>query len=343
MPDKLNEIELQKLLRNYLSEPSLHFVTESGKRVQILSMGEHNVHEGPDFKDAAILIEGNIAVGDIEYHFRESEWNAHGHSGDPLYSNVILHIVSQKAEKSISGLETLLIELDKFENAKKPRPQQLLPDAMEDLQHFALIRLLRKASEAKKVIEEKGLESALLFELNKFLDRYSTRRRRPVYTPAQLDELPNAVKNSHIWTFLGEVRQRKNIDIVTALQAIIKHAISGEGPHLRRELVLNCILPIAICVAAKQARLDIFVWFWSAKSLHDYGVLTRKFPDFSQEYLWQQQGLLEYQRMYGNKKNIVAEALRNYGFADILDFYKFGSTDFDFFEENTSDIEELDN
>jgi len=336
----MDELNLQQRLRQFLSDPSLRFETVAGKHIQVLSIGEHNRYEGPDFKDSAILIDGNISVGDIEFHKNESDWIAHSHENNPLYRNVILHIVCTLSEIRKTSLETLLISEKSLLESKIESRSSPTPSGMEDLQHFALVRLLRKAAEAKSVIAKEGIEQALLLQLRSFIDRYSSLRRRPVYNSNQLEALPQAIKGSKVWNFITDMKEGNRIDIVNELQRLISQSLAGEGDHLRREMVLNCVLPIAVCVAANQARMDIFVWFWSAKALHTYGVLTKKYPGYSQEFLWQQQGLLEYMRLYGSKKNIVSETIRNYGFAEILDFYKFGSTDFGESQEDSWELEE---
>ncbi len=49
---------------------------------------------GPDVHDAIMQLPGGERrVGDVEFHVRSSDWVAHGHSSDPRYNNVILHVV----------------------------------------------------------------------------------------------------------------------------------------------------------------------------------------------------------------------------------------------------------
>ena len=63
--------------------------------LQILKPGKWNLaEEGPDFKDASISLDGKVIHGDIEIHFEEKDWWAHGHEQDPAYKKVILHVIS---------------------------------------------------------------------------------------------------------------------------------------------------------------------------------------------------------------------------------------------------------
>lgn len=105
---------------------------------------------------------------------------------------------------------------------------------------------------------------------------------------------------------------------------LLKKPLSDEGAHLRRELIINAIMPIALALADDDARISLFVWYWSTQSLNKYGLLTRKYPEIPQNFLWQQQGLLEYIKQYGTKKNIASEVLKEYGFAEVLSFYRLG-------------------
>jgi hypothetical protein len=67
--------------------------TEAGELLQILSPGEINTHQGPDFLNASIRIGDTSWVGNIELHIRTSDWEKHAHQKDKHYRNVILHVV----------------------------------------------------------------------------------------------------------------------------------------------------------------------------------------------------------------------------------------------------------
>jgi hypothetical protein len=69
------------------------FKTTSGDYLDIIHIGLHNVHAGPDFESAKIRIGDTLWVGNVEIHIRSSDWNRHRHQFDPAYDNVILHVV----------------------------------------------------------------------------------------------------------------------------------------------------------------------------------------------------------------------------------------------------------
>lgn len=75
-------------------------LTSSGEVLQIIYPGTKNTNQGPDFLNAKIKTGDTILAGSIEIHINASEWNAHKHSDDPNYKNVILHVVWQE-DKSL--------------------------------------------------------------------------------------------------------------------------------------------------------------------------------------------------------------------------------------------------
>ena len=74
--------------------------TTDGKKVEILSVGEHNRDAGPDYSHARIRIDGHEWVGNIEIHACASDWTKHHHHLDKAYDNIILHVV-RTADKPI--------------------------------------------------------------------------------------------------------------------------------------------------------------------------------------------------------------------------------------------------
>lgn len=103
-----------------MKEQFLHFVwqyrrfnhsglsTTDGLSVEILKPGKLNLHDGPDFLNALIRIGDTVWAGHVEIHVKSSDWIKHGHSGDPMYNNVVLHVVYQNdLESNIAGCQTL--------------------------------------------------------------------------------------------------------------------------------------------------------------------------------------------------------------------------------------------
>ena len=70
-----------------------HLTTTDGRRVQVIDAGRLNTNAGPDFFNAKIRIDGCLWVGNIEIHYKASDWKRHNHHTDKSYDSVILHVV----------------------------------------------------------------------------------------------------------------------------------------------------------------------------------------------------------------------------------------------------------
>ncbi len=91
-PFTVAERVLQKAwLRRYFAAGDLRL--KSDKSLEVLHPGRWNHHEGPDFVAAHLRIDGVERVGDVEVHFTPQDWRDHGHSSDPAFRSVILHVV----------------------------------------------------------------------------------------------------------------------------------------------------------------------------------------------------------------------------------------------------------
>lgn len=74
-----------------LHAQNLH--TSHKERIQIIHLGTHNHHAGPDFFNAQLRIGEQLWAGNVEMHVNASDWFVHHHEKDNNYDNVILHVV----------------------------------------------------------------------------------------------------------------------------------------------------------------------------------------------------------------------------------------------------------
>jgi len=80
--------------------------TSEGEAVQIIFPGQFNSNQGPDFSDAKIKIGHEIWAGNVELHFKTSDWKKHRHHKDSNYNNVILHVVWEDDEAGPANVPT---------------------------------------------------------------------------------------------------------------------------------------------------------------------------------------------------------------------------------------------
>ncbi len=105
----MNERLLQFLWKfQYFNQQELS--TINGIPLRILQPGQHNLNQGPDFTNGRIELEKLQFAGTIELHVRTSDWNAHGHTGDPHYKNVILHVVWEHNAQAPEGIPVLELQ-----------------------------------------------------------------------------------------------------------------------------------------------------------------------------------------------------------------------------------------
>jgi len=72
--------------------PERRFVSTQGSLVRVLVPGVANRHEGPDFLNAEIVVDGRLLRGHIEIHSNADDWYTHGHDTDARYDSVVLHV-----------------------------------------------------------------------------------------------------------------------------------------------------------------------------------------------------------------------------------------------------------
>ena len=69
--------------------------TNTGKKVRVVDPGLLNTDAGPEFFNAKTEIDGHMWVGNVEKHYRATDWKRHHHDSDKAYDSVILHVVAK--------------------------------------------------------------------------------------------------------------------------------------------------------------------------------------------------------------------------------------------------------
>jgi len=321
---QLPERSLLRCAHAVLADPVREWVTTDGTLLQVVAAGRINVHEGPDLHDVAVLHGGEILIGDAEFHARSSDWHRHHHASDPRYRSLLLHVVLDEDDALVQAARwTLVIPADDIATAwAQLRRKRLQPDvAVEELQHFAVLRLLRQTADAAAHLRRLGREQALAAMAAQWAERYERKRRRP---SEQIDPrtLAVALPGSALGSVVLHFSQADPAQILAMLDRAERVRIAGEGAALRREVLTNVILPLLCAVATPEQRVVLFQWYWTTRAVHPYGVLRRRFPEQSQDQVWQQQGLLEFLREHGQRASTCGEAIRRYGLDPAVEFLR---------------------
>lgn len=110
LPEALLQEIWKEQDRFLVKEPRL----SDGTSITIISPGTHNIlHAGPDFQGAKIAIDGIVLSGDVEIHRTYNDWQAHSHTGDSNYSQVILHVIlefDEDADLKEPNIPTLILK-----------------------------------------------------------------------------------------------------------------------------------------------------------------------------------------------------------------------------------------
>lgn len=130
----MNEAFLQYVWRHKLLQGG-ELTSTDGHTLRIVRQGELNNDAGPDFFNARVAIDGVEWVGNIEVHVRTSDWNAHHHSQDKAYNNVVLHVVYEHDTDILlqNGKRPVTLELKSYIDPKLIERYDSLMQADDDI------------------------------------------------------------------------------------------------------------------------------------------------------------------------------------------------------------------
>src|SRR6266478_928775 len=179
-----SELELQA--RWFAGDFGKRFVSTAGDEIEIIQFGTWNREAGPDFRDAAIRINGGEPIrGCIEIDLLDRSWETHGHAINPAFEATVLHVFVERSDrefftrtKSNRNVAQVCIDpttLPEVFNANVPlarpgRCQAPLKDLSEErvcsvLHAAAQFRLRQKANRIHKKIDTHGRDETLYQEI----------------------------------------------------------------------------------------------------------------------------------------------------------------------------------
>ncbi|PYJ66857.1 MAG: hypothetical protein DME76_16145 [Verrucomicrobia bacterium] len=183
-----SELELQA--RWFAGDFGKHFVSTTGDKIDIVQFGVWNREAGPDFRDAAIRINGSEPIrGCIEIDLLARSWETHGHATNPAFEATVLHVFVERTDRefftrteSNRNVPQVCIDpsaLPEVFNANVPlarpgRCQAPLRDLPEErvcsvLDASAQFRLRQKANRIRTKIDVHGRDETLFQEIGSAL------------------------------------------------------------------------------------------------------------------------------------------------------------------------------
>ena len=179
-----SELELQA--RWFAGDFGKHFVTTAGDKIDIVQFGTWNREAGPDFRDAAIRVNGGDPLrGCIEIDLLDRSWETHGHATNPAFEETVLHVFVDRSDREFftrtrSNRNVPQVHIDPADlpdafsaNIPLARPgrcQAPLKDLPEErvrsvLDAAAQFRLRQKAARIRHKIDSRGRDEVLFQEL----------------------------------------------------------------------------------------------------------------------------------------------------------------------------------
>ena len=165
---RLPELEMQA--RVFAGELGVAWQGENGETIEVVHFGTWNREPGPDFCRALVLIDGEKFAGDIEIDQDARDWETHGHSQNPAYENVVLHLFFRRGQRRFftrtaqnNAVTQVCLTFKVEPKSAASKHDGILDDAraMKLVEAAASFRLRRKCDVFQRAAGLRGHEEAL--------------------------------------------------------------------------------------------------------------------------------------------------------------------------------------
>ncbi len=183
-PQIPSELELQA--RWFAGDFGKRFISTAGDEIEVVQFGTWNREAGPDFRDAAIRVNGRDPMrGCIEIDLLDRNWEMHGHATNPAFDKTVLHVFVESSEREFftrtkTNRNVPQVHIDpavlpdaftaNIPLARPGRCQAPLKGLPEErvcsvLNAAAQFRLRQKAARIRRKIDSRGRDEVLFQEL----------------------------------------------------------------------------------------------------------------------------------------------------------------------------------
>jgi Protein of unknown function (DUF2851) len=178
--------ELEVQARWFAGDFGKRFISTAGDQIEVVQFGTWNREAGPDFRDAAVRINGSDPIrGCIEIDLLDRSWETHGHATNPAFGETLLHVFVERSNREFftrtnSNRNVSQVQIDpstlphafgaNIPLALPGRCQAPLKDLHEErirsvLEAATQFRLRQKASRIRHKIDSHGRDEVLFQEL----------------------------------------------------------------------------------------------------------------------------------------------------------------------------------
>jgi hypothetical protein len=234
MNQPIYEVELHYFWQSIKKSKKLTLT--DGRELIIITPGIWNKESGPDFKNAKILIDNEVIIGDIEIHKESSAWYAHMHHNNSEYDNVVLHIIT-KLDSKCPDLPTLLLDykkINKNSNLLKYNCGKCIR-FYQALNNEEIMRIFEDAGEERFHLHcTQYLTEIIKFGLEYTIEKHLFIAMGYKNNKKQFEELYNLYTS-----FPGEDKI-PNIDaIIWALSGLLPNIIDNETPDNMKQYIMS--------------------------------------------------------------------------------------------------------